>query len=253
MSDEEIAELAGTIKTHGLREKIQALTDVKEDATHWVVLDGRNRLEALRRHMELSDVEIIDKYMVQVQLGKLHATPEEYVMMANIERRNLTQAQRRDLAGKLALMISEAQKHKPKAEQIDATAEAAKKAGVSRRTAATAKQQVTAKKPEQQGTTPATPAKTPPPPAAGRPAVIIVKLKSILEVIKDFTAMGKWDGEQVLECEKLAKDVSTLFTLEVERRAHEMQEAARKLLAAVEDEGHSPGEGDQADPDDETQ
>lgn len=138
MSDEELAELADSIKKHGLREKIHAIISVSENATDWQVLDGRNRLEALRRYLKVSDTDLIALYMTPLTLSGAY-TPEEYVMMANIERRNLTQSQRRDLVGKLAIMLEERQQDLPKDEQIDTLDEAAKKVGVSRRTAATAK------------------------------------------------------------------------------------------------------------------
>jgi len=141
LSDDELAEMGKSIQTHGLREKIHAMPVAHDDRTDWVVLDGRNRMEALRR-LGVSDTMLIAEYMLPVNLEVLHATAEEYVMMANIERRNLTQPQRKALAGKLVLMIQEAQKDKPKTEKVDALATAATKAGVSRRTAATAAKQV---------------------------------------------------------------------------------------------------------------
>jgi len=144
MSDEELAELADSIKKHGIREKIHAIITVRDDATDWEVLDGRNRLEALRRYLKVDDSTLIAQYMTPVNLSGAYS-PEEYVMMANIERRNLTAAQRRDLVGKLAIMLEERQKDLPKAEQIDTLEEAAKKVGVSRRTAATAKKQAATK------------------------------------------------------------------------------------------------------------
>lgn len=151
MSDEELAEMASSIKQHGLREKIHALITVHDDRTDWEVLDGRNRLEALRRYLKIEDVDLIANYMTPVNLSGAY-TAEEYVMMANIERRNLTQSQRRDLAGKLAIMLEERQKELPKDEQTDTLALAAQKAGVSRRTAATSKKEekLKAKKPEKQ-------------------------------------------------------------------------------------------------------
>jgi len=198
MSDDDLAELATSIKAHGLREPIQCLTKVENKVTNWIVLDGRNRLEALRRYLKVKDVDIIQTYLKPVQLGKLYATPAEYVLMANIERRNLTQPQRRDLAGKLALMIAEAQADKPKAEKVDALAEAAKKAGVSRRTAATAKQKLAGKAPA---------VKKDSTPAAGRPVAIITSLKNTLNVVKNLSTTKKWDLEQVIECHKLASDI----------------------------------------------
>jgi hypothetical protein len=144
MSDEELAEMADSIKKHGLREKIHAVISVNADTTDWEVIDGRNRLEALRRYLNVNDVDLIASYMTPITMSGAY-TPEEYVMMANIERRNLTQSQRRDLAGKLAIMLEERQKDLPKTEQIDTLQTAADKTGVSRRTAATAKKDATTK------------------------------------------------------------------------------------------------------------
>jgi len=140
LSDEELTELATSISHHGLREPIRIITDPDNEG-QWLVLDGRNRLEALRR-MGVTDDQIFKSYVEAISadaLAKMSATPEDYVLMANIERRNLTQKQRRDLAGKLAIMLAERQKDLPKDEKTDTLAEAAQKAGVSRRTAATAK------------------------------------------------------------------------------------------------------------------
>jgi len=137
LDDADMLELGKSITAHGLREKI-ALIPNPEVAGGFLVLDGRNRLEALRK-IGVTEKVIIEQYSRIIDLKPLSATPEEYVMMANIDRRNLTQPQRRALAGKLAIMLEESQKLLPKEERIDSLSEAAKKAGVSRRTAATAK------------------------------------------------------------------------------------------------------------------
>ena len=144
MSDDELAEMAESIKAHGLREKIHAIISVSDDTTDWEVIDGRNRLEALRRYLKVSDVDLIASYMQPVTMSGAY-TPEEYVMMANIERRNLTQPQRRELAGKLAIMLEERQKDAPASEKVDTLQVAADKTGVSRRTAADAKKQAKVK------------------------------------------------------------------------------------------------------------
>jgi hypothetical protein len=136
LTDEELAELASSIEAHGLREKIGIIPNPAEKGK-WLVLDGRNRLQALRM-LKVADKKILSDHIRIIDLKPMNATPEEYVLMANIERRNLTREQRKSLAGKLAIMLSEAQKELPKEQRIDALSEAAKKAGVSRRTAATA-------------------------------------------------------------------------------------------------------------------
>lgn len=138
-SDAELAEMAKSITAFGLREKIGTI--LSDDPNTILVLDGRNRLEALRR-IGVKDEVIINEFTIPVDLQAMSATPEEYVLMANIERRNLGATQRRNLAGKLAVMLAERQKHLPKEQQVDTLSVAAQKAGVSRRTAATAKQEV---------------------------------------------------------------------------------------------------------------
>jgi ParB-like chromosome segregation protein Spo0J len=142
MSDDELKELAKSITAFDLREKIGVLpgSTVENGQTIYTVIDGRNRLEALRR-LKVKDDVIFENFVEVVDPADFRATPEEYVLLANIERRNLTRQQRRDLAGKLAVMLAERQKDLPKEQQTDTLSEAAKKAGVSRRTAATAKQQ----------------------------------------------------------------------------------------------------------------
>lgn len=137
LSDAELKEMATSIQAYGLREKIGVVPS--DDENTLLVLDGRNRMAALRL-LNVKDEAIIENYTTPIELVAYSA--EEYVLMANIERRNLGANQRRELAGKLAVMLAERQKSLPKSQQVDTTAEAAKKAGVSRRTAATAKQEV---------------------------------------------------------------------------------------------------------------
>jgi len=233
MSDQELAELAESIKTFGLREKIQGIARVENDATHWQVIDGRNRLEALRRYLKISDTDIIADYMTTVKLKTLHASPEEYVMMANIDRRNLTAPQRKSLAGKLALMIQEAQKDKPRSERIDATAAAAQKTGVSRRTAATA---VQALKPVKQDTKTDEdkPKKEPTGPHAQcRPANIIARLESVVNSLRLENGIALWQSDQAVEARGHATNILALIDLDLERRAWEAQQAASAALALV--------------------
>jgi len=186
ISDEEIAELAASISKHGLREKIRIVQSVEKDT--WLVLDGRNRMEALRR-MGVTEEQIYKNYTYAItssELETMDATPEDYVLMANIERRNLTQKQRRELAGKLAVMLSERQKDLPKEEQTDTTKEAADKAGVSRRTAATAKQETLA------ATATAKPKPKKDPPLAG-PQSMITSLEKYVGSAKK--SAHNWTGE----------------------------------------------------------
>jgi ParB-like chromosome segregation protein Spo0J len=239
MSDAELAEMADSIKKHGLREKIHAIPHVVDDATDWEVLDGRNRLECLRRYLKKSDTDIIADYMLPVKIEQFGATAEEYVMMANIERRNLTQAQRRDLAGKLVLMLQAAQAEKPKAEKVDATAVAAEKAGVSRRTAATAAQEAktAVQKPEKQN---ASKTKTAAEKAAAtesahhRPALVLAKIDSITNSTKDVKLLAVWDDVQIEEAQKKVSVIAELLKLDIERRSVEAIAKAKQILAEAE-------------------
>jgi len=140
MPDYEIKEMAKSITAFGLREKIGVITDAEHVDT-LLVIDGRNRLEALRK-IGVQEEVILQEFTTTVNLEALRCSVEEYVLMANIERRNLTQTQRRGLAGKLAVMYEEQQKEKPKEDKEDSLSKAAQAAGVSRRTAATAKRTV---------------------------------------------------------------------------------------------------------------
>lgn len=139
LSDAELTEMARSITAFGLREKIGVIPSEIEGVT--LVLDGRNRLEALRR-LGVTDEQIINNFVTPIDLASMGASPSEYVLMANIERRNLNAKQRRELAGKLAVMLEEQQAEKPTKEKIDTLSRAAELTGVSRRTAANAKQEV---------------------------------------------------------------------------------------------------------------
>lgn len=134
MDDRELKELAESIKKHGLREKLVVTTE-------GILVDGRNRFAA----MNLAEIGVKDSHVTIVDFDEAPYTVEEYVVMANIERRNLNRTQRRELAGKLALMMEAAQEDKPREEKVDTTAKAADIAGVSRRTAADAKKETLVK------------------------------------------------------------------------------------------------------------
>jgi hypothetical protein len=80
MSDEELAALGEDIKKNGLREHLKATHDE-------LVLDGRNRLEA----MERVGLEHDDRFEF------IKSDPVAYAISANIHRRHLTKAQQADL------------------------------------------------------------------------------------------------------------------------------------------------------------
>ncbi len=205
MSDEEIGELGASIKKHGLREKIQVIRDATGGL---MILDGRNRLEAIRRVLKKSDADIVKEFVTVKVLAGATVTPEEYVLMANIERRNLTQPQRRELAGKLALMLSEAQRDLPKDKKTDTTGEAAKIAGVSRRTAATAKKTATGKP---------TAAK---PKQAPRPVNVIQQLEAARKTLSLKSHVRNWQTVQLREAYARADDIVKILTkMDSERTA----------------------------------
>jgi hypothetical protein len=241
MSDEELAEMADSIKKHGLREKIHAVISANENTTDWEVIDGRNRLEALRRYLKVSDVDLIASYMTPITMSGAY-TPEEYVMMANIERRNLTQSQRRDLAGKLAIMLEERQKDIPKAEQIDTLQTAADKTGVSRRTAATAKKEAVtkAKAPEKVKGKPAEPKYVPLRPANA--ASITKNVYTTMAHVENMEKGGKkieqmylenWTIEEVREVQQACQAIVTLAENYLVPRLEREQEALEAKLEAM--------------------
>lgn len=267
MSDEELAEMAASIQKHGLREKIHAIASVTDQKTDWQVVDGRNRLEAIRRYLKVPDTDIISQYMVPVNLSSMGATVEEYVLMANIERRNLTQQQRRDLAGKLALMLEEQQKDLPKAERTDTLQEAADKAGVSRRTAATAKSEakVKAKPPEQQKGKSG--ASTPPAEKTYvplKPVNVTTFLANIAKTVSHEREVGAgdekamkseldlWTVEEIRDATAKAKLVHEILSKYLPKRLEaEREQVARKLAAleagSVSDESDNDVPWDQDD------
>lgn len=229
LSDEELTELAQSITRHGLREKIRIVSgEVEGD---WLVLDGRNRMEALRR-MGVTDEQIFKNYTYAItakELETMDASVEEYVLMANIERRNLTRPQRKELAGKLAVMLSERQKDLPKEEQTDTTAEAAQKAGVSRRTAATAKQEVLAK------TASGKPAPAKKAPVVG-PQAMITQLEKWKKSAR--TTAHNWTPDTRDKILALCVDLTTLVTKGAEKAAElqkkEDEIAAKRAAKAAE-------------------
>src|SRR5258707_6808712 len=109
LGDAELRELADDIKRHGLREKIKI---VKRYHYHLggvvqVVIDGRNRLDAL----ELVGESIfrcgkagtkLDPDIIEVRADlETDAAIADYIISVNVRRRYLTGEQKRELFGKL--------------------------------------------------------------------------------------------------------------------------------------------------------
>src|SRR4051812_15018523 len=93
MSDGELKELATSIQAYGLQEKIGV---IRPDENTVVIVDGRNRRAALNL-LNVTDEQVMENYITDVNLEAF--STEEYVLMKNIERRNLTGPQRKKLAG----------------------------------------------------------------------------------------------------------------------------------------------------------
>lgn len=205
LSEDELHELTQSVKLHGLREKIMILPD-PDTKGHFQILDGRNRFAALKE-AGISEKDILEKHSKLIDLKPLKSTAEEYVAMANLERRNLNRQQRKELAGKLAIMIQEAQKNKPRDEQIDALSSAAKAAGVSRRTAATSAGQ-------QRGRSTAGPGTKSPNVLPGVANAQLGKLAGTLDRLGHNWPMGLL-VETKENCEKVVAKLNTL----IEKRA----------------------------------
>jgi ParB-like chromosome segregation protein Spo0J len=86
MSDEELAKLGEDIKANGLKSRI---TFFDPPDGEYMLLDGRNRIEA----MERVGIELIADNVEKVY----RADPVAFVISANIHRRHLTKAQQADL------------------------------------------------------------------------------------------------------------------------------------------------------------
>jgi ParB-like chromosome segregation protein Spo0J len=97
MSPEELKELAADIKQHGLRQPACLLED---DEGQCVLIDGRNRLDALEL---LGDEERLNVENSIVFEWRNLDNPDAwaFVVSANIHRRHLTVEQKRDVIAKL--------------------------------------------------------------------------------------------------------------------------------------------------------
>src|SRR5262245_10311600 len=100
MSPDELKALGEDIKATGLTSAI-VLMSPSEDDTPVLLLDGRNRLDA----MELVGLQIVDDHdrldVSRIEYVEPSSDPYAYVISANIHRRHLTAEQKRDLIAKL--------------------------------------------------------------------------------------------------------------------------------------------------------
>jgi len=237
MPDYELKEMAKSITAFGLREKIGVISD-PESVDTLMVIDGRNRLEALRK-IGVKDDVIIKEFTTSVNLEALRCSVEEYILMANIERRNLTQTQRRSLAGKLAVMYEEQQKEKPKEEKEDSLSKAAQAAGVSRRTAATAKKTVMSdagKKPTPSLKDGGKKKKEPHIPAR----TIINSLNNHVEAARKFAI--KWPAESLTTVAELTKQLEHEVAIAAVKQAEEAMAKATKAAEEAAEVAAAVGE-----------
>jgi hypothetical protein len=239
MSEDETKELKRSITAHGLREKIGVIQN-PDNVNELLIVDGRNRWHAL---VGLGvDTEVIIREFTKnlgTQLVDLGASPEEYILMANIERRNLSQKQRRDLAGKLAVMYAEQQKEKPKEEQEDSLQKTADIVGVSRRTVATAKKQHMAragtptlvKKPEKKAEQH----------IAAR--TVITRLEADITATKKFGA--KWPVESLQNIVEFCDTMQKECRIHLLHLAEEAQQKAEDAMQKIAD-AEAASDGDEA-------
>jgi ParB-like chromosome segregation protein Spo0J len=101
LSDDELRALGKDIEEHGIQRPVTLI----EDGSGWMLLDGRNRLDA----MELVGIQVVSDDVTtgfplrDIRHMILPATTDAtaYVVSANIHRRHLTAEQKRELIGKL--------------------------------------------------------------------------------------------------------------------------------------------------------
>jgi hypothetical protein len=114
MNKDELRQLADDIEEHGLRERVVVWFEKKTEA--FVLLDGRNRLDALELIGDELDYAFADTKPRQNKHGwyrfgnywgteeyfqVFHGNPYDFVVSKNIRRRHLTSDQKRDLIAEL--------------------------------------------------------------------------------------------------------------------------------------------------------
>jgi hypothetical protein len=104
MSDAELDELAADIKSNGLASQIVLWEDGEGEV--WL-LDGRNRLEACERAGVGQDFRDEDGSLDARAFRVVADDPVPFVISANVRRRHLTTAQKRDTIAKLLKLAPE--------------------------------------------------------------------------------------------------------------------------------------------------
>jgi hypothetical protein len=227
LSDAELKDLGESIKTHGLREKIVVDTE-------GTLIDGRNRYEAMKRAgiaLKAEHVTIID-----FTSDDTPWSVDEYIVMANLERRMLTRDQRKELAGKLAVRLEREQFNTAatKDEKVDTLKKAADLAGVSRRTASSAKQEALVKVGLREAPTrqnakkrPAKVDQAPP-----RPPSVIKALRQSVDAISK--TKEKWDATRKIEACKFALQILSTFGVEAHKAAMENEQVSQHVIALLQ-------------------
>lgn len=140
LTQEEFESLKESILTEGIRDKIIFWIDKdREKEESYVIVDGHNRYEILKKYKKMTDLEIL----------KLHTTyksfrnkddVKEWMIKNQLARRNITAFQRAELALKLKPVIAEKAKENmseggkqglQKSVNLNTQKEIAKSAGVS--------------------------------------------------------------------------------------------------------------------------
>jgi hypothetical protein len=98
LSEPELTELVKDIADHGLKEKITLWRGSEEPNSPLYLLDGRNRLAALKRagRLDLEGLEPVDQYAVVLGPREV-PDPAAFVISKNIRRRHLTKEQQAKL------------------------------------------------------------------------------------------------------------------------------------------------------------
>jgi hypothetical protein len=101
MPDDELNELAEDIKANGMREQVVLWKAGEQE--RWVVLDGRNRLEAMQRAGRPLPMDPHDPMFRRVTCDRrgphpsMNVDPMVFVIALNIRRRHLTKGERATL------------------------------------------------------------------------------------------------------------------------------------------------------------
>src|ERR1041385_6910661 len=96
LSADELRKLADDINAHGLKEKVTLWTP--DDGGEAVLLDGRNRLDA----MEAAGIGFLEGRTISPAYATVltGGDPYQYVLSKNIHRRHLTKQQKVELIAK---------------------------------------------------------------------------------------------------------------------------------------------------------